>query len=202
MFRLTLLLVEVVGVFFSGNQTQAAAPSLLSHSIALQHKHRHTEMPVNKTTRHHRLKLDAQFLYCRELDLPYQLTRTTSPQVPNFAPSSLLFYVSNFCSSSKKPPKLYKVVRGWENKAKKKTPKPHTQKTACHANLARAWCRGSSSDRSIRTYHHHHSRFMSSLCTVFTGLMDSLKIRNIPPKQQKHQLKAVLGGFWQRLSSW
>lgn len=108
MFRLTLHLVEVVGFFFSGNQTQAAAPSLLrllSRSIALQHKHRHTERRRQKTKRrvHHRLKLDTQFLYCREWDLPYQLTRTTSPQVPDFPPSSVLFYVSNFCSSSKKP---------------------------------------------------------------------------------------------------
>lgn len=122
MFLLTLLLVEVVRCFSFGIQSQVAAPSLLwllSRSITLQYKHGHTERRRQKTKRwvHHRLKLDAEFLYWRELDLPCQLTRAISPQLPDFSPSSVLF---NFSNSSKK---LHKVARGWENKVEKKSPK-------------------------------------------------------------------------------
>lgn len=86
---------------------------------------------------------------------------------------------------------------GGKTKWKKKAPnfKTHTWKIACHTNLTRAQCRSSSSDHSTRTHHHHHSRFTPSLCTVFTGLMSSPKIRNKPAKRQKHQLQAVLGSF-------
>lgn len=87
-------------------------------------------------------------------------------------------------------------VRGWKTKGKKvPNLKTHTWKTACHTNLTKVQCGSSSSDHSTRTYHHHHSRLMPSLCTVFTGLMSSPKMRNKPADQQKHQVQAVLGGF-------
>ena len=85
--------------------------------------------------------------------------------------------------------------KGVGKQSQKKPPKPHTQKSARHADLTSAQRRGSSSDHSIRTHQHHRSRFMSLLCTVLTGFTDSPKIRNVPAKQQKHQLKAVLGDF-------
>lgn len=92
--------------------------------------------------------------------------------------------------------KLHKVVRGGKKKGKKvPNLKTYTWKTACHTNLTRAQCGSSSSEHSTRTYHHHDSRLMPLLCTVFTGLMSSPKIRNKPANQQKHQVQAVLGGF-------
>lgn len=128
MFRLTLLLVEVVRCFSFGIQSQVAAPSLLwllSRSITLQYKHGHTERRRQKTKRwvHHRLKLHAEFLYWRELDLPCQLTRAISPQVPDFSPLSLLFNISNSSKKNQKKPRTTQSDKG-VGKQSKKSPKP------------------------------------------------------------------------------
>lgn len=153
MFRLTLLLVEFLGFclfwcwvffrvfslfclgFFLATRPKPQPLPSSDSFHAPSHSSTNTgtwRCQKTKSWVHHRLKLDAQFLYCKELDLPYQLASIVSPQVPNFPPLSPLFCVSNFCSSSKKPSKLCKVVR--ESKTKKKTkqkqnkkPKPNTK---------------------------------------------------------------------------